>query len=303
MTRMTIALGPAAVWSGLDHLSIDEARDFVRRVDAAGYDAFWTREGFGREPFSFLAAVAASSDRLTFGTSIANIHARDAAAMRAAAATLMEVTAGRFVLGLGVSHAPWVEGIRGHDYGSPVQVMQGYLEAYGAAPYRVATPFGMPPVLLAALRSRMLRLAGERADGAFPYLVPSTAVAGMRRALDEAAADAGRPTPALVVAQGVLPESDPAVARAAGAAWLKNYLGLPAYLASFRALGFVDEDWTPEPSERLIDAIVSWGPPDRIRERLRSIVDAGADQVAVVPLQRDGVPGSAEAFEAVAPPW
>jgi probable F420-dependent oxidoreductase len=300
---MTLTVGSAAVWSGLDHLEIDEAVDYVRRVEAAGYDAFWTREGFGREPFALLARVAPSTSRLALGTSIANVHARDAAAMRAAAHTLHEIAGGRFVLGLGVSHRPWVEDVRGHEYGSPVAVMTRFLDGYDQAPYRAPMPHGSPPVVLAALRHRMLALAGARTDGAFPFLVPAAAVPTMRRQLDRAAADAGRPDPRLIVAQGVVVETDPETARGIARTWIKVYLGLPAYVASLRELGYDDSDLGDIPSDRLVDALAAWGDAATVRGRLRALLEAGADQVAVVPLRRDGTVGDPAGFEAVAPPW
>jgi probable F420-dependent oxidoreductase len=300
---MTLSLGRAAVWSGLDHLGIDEAVEFVRRVEAAGYDAFWTREGFGRDPFALLARVAPATSRIAIGSSIANVHARDAAAMRAAAHTLQEIAEGRFVLGLGVSHLPWVEGIRGHEYGSPVEVMERFLDAYNQMPYRAPTPYASPPIVLAALRNRMLALAGSRTDGAFPYLVPAAAVPPMRAQLDRAATEAGRSDARLVVAQGVLVDTDPETARATARTWIKGYLALPAYVANLRAHGYDDSDLGEIPSERLVDALVAWGDAASVRKRLQALIAAGADQVAVVPLRSDGTVGDPAGFEAVAPPW
>jgi probable F420-dependent oxidoreductase len=300
---MTFSPGSTAVWSGLDHLPLDEAVDYVRRVESAGYDAFWTREGFGREPFALLARVAPATSRIALGSSIANVHARDAVAMRAAAHTLQEIAAGRFVLGLGVSHKPWVEDVRGHEYGSPVGVMERFLDAYEQVPYRAPTPYGSPPVVLAALRSGMIALAGARTDGAFPYLVPAAAVPTMRERLDRAAAAAGRSDARLIVAQGVLVETDSEAARRTARAWIKVYLGLPAYVANLRALGYDDSDLGDPPSDRLVDALVAWGDAAAVRQRLRGLIAAGADQVAVVPLRPDGTVGDAAGFEAVAPPW
>lgn len=300
---MTLTLSPYAVWSGLDQLAIPEAVEYICRVEAAGYGAFWTREGFGRDPFSLLSIAAKATSNLVLGTGIANVHGRDAAAMRSAAGTVREIAEGRFILGLGVSHAPWVEGIRGHDYGSPVEVMRRFLEAYASAPYRVATPFGAPPVVLAALRSRMLDLAGSATDGAFPYLVPVSAIAGARARVDAAAAAAGRARPSLIVAQVVLQESDPDKARAAAVTYLRNYVVLPAYVANLTDLGFAEGDFAPDPSARLVDELVVWGDAASIKSRLRNALDAGADQVAVVPLAPDGTVGHAATFEAVAPPW
>jgi len=300
---MTLALGQAAVWSGLDHLPIDEAVEYVRRVEAAGYGAFWTREGFGRDPFALLARVAPATSGITLGTSIANVHARDATAMRAAAHTLQEMSNGRFVLGLGVSHQPWVEGVRGHEYGSSVVVMNRFLDAYDQVPYRAPTPCGSPPVVLAALRSRMLAIAGARTDGAFPYLIPAAAVPTMREQLDRAAAEAGRSDARLIVAQGVLIETDPEAARRTARTWINVYLGLPAYVANLREHGYDDDDLGETPSDRLLDDLVAWGDASAVRGRLRALIDAGADQVAVVPLRSDGTVGDPAGFEAAAPPW
>lgn len=300
---MTTDLSRYAVWSGLDLLPVPEAIDYIRRVEAAGFGTFWTREGFGRDPFSLLSVAAAATTTLTLATGIANVHGRDAAAMRSAAGTLHEIAEGRTILGLGVSHLPWVEGIRGHEYGSPVEVMERFLAGYETAPYRVATPFGSPPVVLAALRRRMLDLAASRTDGAFPYLVPAHSIATTRARVDAAAAAAGRPRPWLIVAMVVLHETDPDTARAAATTYLRNYLVLPAYIANLTDLGYGPDDLGPDPSTRLVDDLVLWGDAGSIKTRLRAALEAGADQVAVVPLAPDGTVGHAVTFEAVAPPW
>ena len=230
--------------------------------------------------------MAAAAPSLTVGTSIANVHARDPVAMRAAAATLHELTGGRAILGLGVGHKTSVEEVRGGTYGRPVEVLRRYLEAYAAAPYRGPVPHGSPRVVIAALRERMVDLAGAASDGAFPYLVPARAIAPMRDRLDAAALAAGRPRPLLIVAQAVRPEPDPDLARSAATAYVRPYLGLPNYANSLGSLGYAASDLAPEPSERLVDDLVLWGDPASIRDRLRAILAAGADQVAVIPLAR-----------------
>jgi len=157
--------------------------------------------------------------------------------------------------------------------------------------------------VLAALGVRMLAVAGARTDGAFRYLVPASAVPTMREHLDRAAAGTGRSDARLVVAQGILIETDPVVARRVARVWIKVYLGLPAYVTNLRRLGFDDADLGETPSDRLVDALVAWGDPATVRERLRAVAAAGVDQVAVVPLRPDGTVGDAAGFEAVAPPW
>ncbi len=296
-------LSPYAIWSGLDAFSIEDAIEFIRRVESAGYGSFWTREGFGRDPFSLLGVAAQQTSSLVLGTGIANIYGRDPAAMRSAAGTLHELAQGRSVLGLGVSHKPWVEDLRGHAYDAPAPAMRSYLERYRSAPYRAATPFGSPPIVIAALRSGMVRVAGEEADGAFPYLVPIRAIPSVRQRLDQAATAAARPRPTLVVAQVVRLDADADRALAAATAYLRNYVALPAYVANLLELGFAHTDLAPDPSPRLAAALVISGGPEEIRRRLREALSAGADQVAVVPLSDDGTVGNLETVEAIAPPW
>ena len=105
--------------------------------------------------------------RLVIGSSIANIYARDAFTARRALATLNALHGGRFVLGLGVSHIPMVEGLRGHRYDKPIPAMRAYLDGI-AKGGDAALEW---PVLLAALGPKMLALAAAQSDGAVPYNV------------------------------------------------------------------------------------------------------------------------------------
>jgi probable F420-dependent oxidoreductase len=295
-----VAIGPSGAWCGLDHLSIADAIAFVREAETAGYDAFWTREGFGREPFVLQAVLATSTDRIHLGSSIANIYARDPVTARAAAGSLQEVSNGRFVMGLGVSHQPWVEAIRGSQYGPPVSEMTSYVRAYRAADYRAPQPFGEPPLLIGALRSGMLTVAGELADGAFPYLVPERYVRTARHRLDAGATDR---RPFLAVTLPALPVEAADAARQAARAYLKAYLALPNYLANLREHGYDESDLTPPGSDRLVDELVAWGGPAEIRAKARRLHEAGADHVAIIPLFPDGRIGALETLLALAPPW
>lgn len=295
---MMTSLPRTAVWAGLDHLPMDAALEFVRRVETLGYGAFWTREGFGREPFPLLAAAARETERLVLGTGIANVYARDPMAARAAAATLEELAPDRFILGLGVSHAPWVEGVRGHEYRRPRAALAGYLDALEASEYRGPEPHGRPPVVLAALRRGLLELARDRTQGAFPYLTPVEGVRVAREILDAAG---GRPW--LIVSLAVLPDAEAAAGREAARAYVANYLRLPAYVAALRDHGFGDDDLGSPASDRLVDALVARGSRRDVLARAAEMADAGADQVALVPLAPDGSVGSLAAVEALAPPW
>jgi probable F420-dependent oxidoreductase len=300
---VTPAIGPAGVWSSFDRLPAAEVIAFARAAEAAGYDTFWTQESAGRDPFALLGQVAAHTARIGLGVGIAIIYGRDAVAMRAGAATVHELSAGRMLLGLGASHRDTVAEVRGHDYRGPLTAMREFLDAYEAATYRGPTPHGAAPVVLAALRPKMLELAARRADGAFPYLVPLHYVHGARARIDAAAAGAGRPRPVLVVSLACLLETDAGVARRAAHRYLDRYLGLPNYLANLREAGFSDADLGKPGSDRLVDALVAWGDAATVRARLRAMLDAGADQVAMIPLTAEGLHAEHATMEALAPPW
>jgi probable F420-dependent oxidoreductase len=297
------AIGPAGVWSNYDRLPAHEVIVFARAAEAAGYDALWTQETAGRDPFALLGHLAAHTERIMLGVGIAVVYGRDPVAMRAGAATVHELSDGRMVLGLGASHLDTVSEVRGHAYGRPLAVMRDYLQAYRSAAFRGPQPHGEPPVLLAALRPRMLTLTGTSADGAFPYLVPADYVPGARQLLDAGAAAAGRPRPTLVISQACLLETDADAARGAARRYLDRYLGLPNYVANLRLAGFSDEELALPGADRLVDSLVAWGDASTIRARLRAMLDAGADHVALIPLTAEGLHADHATMESLAPPW
>jgi len=303
MTEAAVDLGRLGVWSHLDSLSIEDARAYARRVDELGFGTLWVPETVGREPFTLLGLLAAETFEVRLGTSIVSIWGHDAQTIRMAAMTLAEATAGRFVLGLGVSHPHLAERLRGHTFDRPLTRMREFLAAYRAAIYRGPMGDGVaePPVLLAALRELMLGLAATAADGAFPYLVNSKRIAWMRVALDEAAGEAGvTRRPALAVSLPAVLETDAAAARAAARAYMAPYLRTPAYQAGWAAQGFDATDWENPGSDALVDAMVAWGDAEAIHVRIGELVDAGADHVAVIPLSLDGLTEHLPVLEALA---
>ncbi len=300
---MATELGPAGVWSNFDRLGTDELCAFATSAEARGYDALWTQETAGRDPFALLALLAAHTDRIRLGVGIAIVHGRDATAMRAGAATVHELSGGRMVLGVGASHRDTVAEVRGHDYPAPLAAMRAFLDAYDAAEYRAPLPHGAPPLLLAALRRQMLELAAKRSNGAFPYLVPRSYLPAARTLIDAAAGHAGRQRPLLVVSQACVLATDRPAARRATDRYLDRYLGLPNYLANLQACGFDEADLAKPGSDRLVDELVAWGDEAAIRARLRAMREAGADHVALVPLTAEGLMADASTMEALAPPW
>jgi probable F420-dependent oxidoreductase len=295
-----VDLGRLGVWGHLDSLSIDEARAYARRVDELGFGTLWVPETVGREPFTLLGLLAGETSEIQLGTSIVGIWGHDAQTTRMAAQTLHEATGGRFVLGLGVSHPHLAEKLRGHAYDRPVTRMREYLAAYRSAIYHgpIAPGVDDPPVLLAALRQRMLTLAATEADGTFPYLVTPERVAWTRGLLDGAAAN--RPRPILAVSMPAVLESDVEVARVAARAYLGPYLRTPAYRACWSEQGFEEADGEKPGSDRLVDAMVAQGDVETLRARIAELVAVGADHVAVIPLAPDGTTEHLPVLEALA---
>ena len=296
-----VDLGRLGAWGHLDSLSIEDARAYARRVDQLGYGTLWVPETVGREPFTLLGLLAQETTSILLGTSIVSIWGHDAQTTRMAAMTLQEATGGRFVLGLGVSHLHLAQKLRGHTYDRPLTRMREYLAAYRAAIYRGPGADGVaePPVLIAALRERMLALAATEADGAFPYLVTPERVAWTRGVLDAASPDR---RPILAVSMPAVLEADPDAARIAARAYLTPYLRTPAYQAGWLAQGFVEADWEKPGSDRLVDAMVAWGDVEALRARIADMVAAGADHVAVIPVAPDGTTEHLPVLEALAAP-
>ena len=295
-----VDLGRLGAWGHLDSLPIEAARAYARRVDELGYGTLWVPETVGREPFALLGLLAGETSQVRIGTSIVGIWGHDAQTTRMAAMTLHEATGGRFVLGLGVSHPHLAERLRGHTYDRPLTRMREFLAGYRAAIYRgpLAEGAADPPVLLAALRERMLALAATDADGAFPYLVTPARAAWTRGVLDAAAARDARPI--LAVSLPAVLETDPVAARAAARGYLGPYLRTPAYQACWAEQGFDAADWQKPGSDRLVEAMVAWGDVEALRGRVAELVAGGVDHVAVIPVGPDGTTEYLPVLEALA---
>jgi probable F420-dependent oxidoreductase len=277
---------------GLGRASAPRIAAFARRVEALGYTSLWMPEGFGRNSLVVSSWLLANTSKLHVATGIASIHSCDAIAMRGAADALNEQSNGRFILGLGVSHRRVVEGMRGHDYGKPLTAMRNYLDAMAQAPYMAAPPAAPTPVVLAALRDKMVALAGTRAQGAHTYNVTPAHTARARAILG--------PTPQLCVEQPVILETDPANARRIARAELELYLGLENYLNAWLEMGFEREDLANGGSDRFIDSIVAWGDNAALRSRINDHLAAGASHVCIKALAPD-CSTDMRVFECLAP--
>ena len=266
-------IGRLGVWASMDGMTAAAAADFARRVEQWGYGALWVPESRGRNVYVLSSWLLASTRTLVIATGIANIYARDPQASASAQHALNEQSGGRFLLGLGVSHVPLVEGLRGHTYGRPVETMRSYLEGMRRATYAAPAPAETPQTVLAALRPRMLALSASHSDGAHPYLVPPEHTKAARGALG-----AGK---LLCPEQTLLGVTDAATARRVGRAWVGRYLELTNYRENLLQLGFTAADLATGGSDRLVDALIAWGDPAALRKRVEEHWAAGADHVCI----------------------
>jgi probable F420-dependent oxidoreductase len=269
-------LGKLGVWVGMDGMSAAAAAAFAKRVEDRGYGALWIPEGRGRNALVLSSWLLCHTKRLNVATGIANIYARDAVAMAGGQRTLAEQSDGRFLLGVGVSHRPTVEGVRGHAYGKPVATMRAYLQAMREAPYGAPQPSEAPLTIVAALGPRMMALSSELADGAHPYNTTPEHSAQARTILG--------PGKLLCPEVWVLLETDRTKARSAARRTLSRYLQLENYVNGWRRQGFGDADLAGGGSDRFLDAMVAWGDEDAIRARVQQHWDTGADHVCIQPI-------------------
>jgi probable F420-dependent oxidoreductase len=272
-------LGKYGVWTFVDGLPAAQAAAFAKELENWGYSALWIPEAVSREAFVSAGWLLANTTKLVVGTAIANIYARDPMAAACAQKALAEQSGGRFLLGLGVSHAPMVS-MRGHAYQSPVKTMREYLKAMSQAPYMSVPPAEKPLTMIAALGPKMLELAKTDADGALPYNTTPEHTAQARKILG-----AGK---LLCVEQKVILETNPATARAAGRKFIVHYLSLVNYRNLWKRLGFNEQDFENGGSDRLIDAVFAWGDEKAVRGRLQAHLDAGADHVSIQSVRNDG---------------
>jgi probable F420-dependent oxidoreductase len=241
-------------------------------LERAGYRAAWTNEVIGgKDALVQLAVLLAATQRMVFGTSIANIWTRLPETMHGAAAVLAQAYPGRFVLGLGVGYPQQAESA-GREFGSPLATMRDYADRM-LAPTSPPAPDAAYPRIIAANGPKMLALAGEIFDGAVPAMVPPEFTAQARQLLG--------PDKLLVVGLSVIADSDREQAKAAARDTASNLLGQPSYAATMARLGYSEQDIT-QVSDRMVDAIIGHGDPAAIAAKVSEHRAAGADHVTLL---------------------
>jgi len=288
-------LGKLGLWFFLDAMPAPQSAEFAQKVEKLGYQTLWIPEAVGREPFPHAAYLLTKTSRLNIATGIANIYGRDAQTMAASSKTVAELSGGRFLLGIGVSHKPLVTNLRGHSYDKPYSYMKEYLPKMKNALYQAPAPKEPVPVVIAALHPKMLALCAAETNGTHTYFVPPEHTAKVRAQIG--------PKPWICVEQKVILSTDATAARTSARFFMKTYVPrLPNYTNNLKNLGWKDADFENGCSDRLVDAIVAWGTETQIRDRIDAHLKAGATHVCIQPLRTDMAPMPDErAMEALAP--
>jgi probable F420-dependent oxidoreductase len=267
-------LSGVGIWSSqLRYGNPAESAEAAAELEDLGYTALWIPD-VGGPVLDSVAHLLASTKHTVIATGILNLWMHEPSEVAASYASLTKTHGDRFLLGIGVSHAPLIDSKEPGRYRKPLAATRSFLDALDAAEQPVPTENRV----LAALGPKMLELAATRARGAHPYLVTPEHTHQAREVLGEG--------PLLLPEQAVLLTDDAEQARAVGTDWLRAYLALPNYANNLLRSGFSADDLSSV-SDRLFDAIIAWGDEDAIVQRVNQHRAAGADHVSVQVLTAD----------------
>jgi probable F420-dependent oxidoreductase len=268
-------LSGTGIWSGqLRYGEVGPVSEAAAELDALGYDAIWIPD-VGGDVLGAIETLLGATKRTTIATGILNVWMHEPAEIAARRASWSDDWKQRFLLGLGVSHAPLIDHNTPGRYTKPYSKMVEYLDGLDAA----EVPWPADARVLAALGPRMLGLARDRAAGAHPYFVPPEHVAEARETMG--------PDKMIGVELAVVIDTDPSSARTTARRHTAVYTTLPNYTNNLRRFGYDDDDFASAGSDRLVDAIVAWGDLDAINKRVQAMRDAGANHVCVQVIRTD----------------
>jgi probable F420-dependent oxidoreductase len=237
------------------------APELAAQIESLGYGAVWVG-GSPDAELEWVDPALAQTNSLQLATGIVNIWSAPAPVVAQSFERIENAYPGRFLLGIGVGHREHTE-----EYVKPYDALVGYLDELDNA---------MVPTsrrVLAALGPKVLKLAAERSAGAHPYLTTPQHTAKAREAMG--------PSVFLAPEHKVVLTTDADEARRIGRETVDHYLGLSNYVNNWLRLGFSEDDVRRPGSDRLIDAVVAYGTPEAIAQRLNEHLEAGADHVAI----------------------
>ncbi|HTT37777.1 MAG TPA: LLM class flavin-dependent oxidoreductase [Burkholderiales bacterium] len=284
----------------------------IAQAEAAGVPRVWLTTGAGPDALTVFAAAAASTRTVRMGTAIVPTFPRHPLVVAQQAADIAQLAPGRFVLGLGPSHAAIMEGRYGIPYRQPLgnlrefvavvkRLLSGGQADFEGKHFKVHAKLNygaQVPVIISALRESSFELAGEIADGAVTWLCPASYLrAAALPALERGAAQQGRARPKLIAHAFLALTSDPAALQQGVDEFLGHYPRLTNYQEMFAAAGYPEARqgaW----STGMVEAVVLHGTEDECREKLESFMrTSGCEEIILsimlVGPDRDAVLGRA----------
>jgi len=294
---------------------LSEHAELVRRAEAAGYTDLWSGETNGPDGFTPLTLAAAWTSEIRLGTGVVGVFQRGPALLAQQAAALADGSGGRFVLGIGASSDRIVEGWNGIPFEKPLSKVEQTVDFLRPALARERTKNGFKlesapppvPIILAALRGKMLRLAVDKADGAFTNFLP---ISGLVRVTEQlhGAGDGFELLCRFFCLPGEREQIEP-IARFMFA----SYVTVPVYAAFYRWLGHTEaiaemcEAWAEKDRARataaapwnLIEEMFILGTPEEMKARLQEFVAGGITLPVITPITTPDKLG--ELIEALAP--
>jgi probable F420-dependent oxidoreductase len=297
-------------------LPLSEHAEHVRRAEAAGYTDVWSGETNGPDGFTPLALAAAWTERVRLGTGVVGVFTRGPALLAQETAALADASGGRFVLGIGASSDRIVSGWNGIPFERPLSKISETVDFLRAAlgGERTATGFKLeqppadpPPIVLAALRGKMLRLAVEKGDGAFTNFLPLSGLPQVTVGID------GAPEGFELLCRFFCLPGDREQVEPLARFMLSSYATVPVYEAFFRWLGHGEaidpmvEAWAAKDRKRaaelapweLIEDVFILGSPEQMRERLAAYTEGGITLPVLTPITTPDKLG--ELIDALAP--
>lgn len=264
-------LGRVGIWSReLRFGDRGEAREAAVELEELGFGTLWIPGGAGDEELlPVVGEQLSATRRVVIATGILNVFGHDPQDVARAHAELDGDHPGRFLLGIGIGHAKFLDADSAARSKKPITVISEYLDALE----RFAVAGTSPARVVAALGPKMVRLAGERTLGVHPYMVPVEHTAVVRDVLG--------PLPIVAPELSVVLAGTVEQTRARARQDLALYLELPNYVTVWQRLGYGDADLADGGSDRLVDALYAQGSVEQIGSRVREHHDAGADHVCL----------------------